>query len=50
MATGDKIRERRNYDTILTEKHQKYQHSHPKKLINMNILQGNKYYLLITEE
>ena len=35
---------------ILTEKQQKYQHYHPEKLINMNILQVKKYYLLIKEE
>ena len=30
---------------ILTEKQQKYQHDHLEKLINMNILQENKYCL-----
>ena len=35
--------------SILTEKKQKYQHYHHVKLINMNILQVNKYYLLIDE-
>ena len=34
---------------ILTEKAAKYQHSH-QVLININILQVNKYYLLIKEE
>ena len=34
---------------ILTEKAAKYQHSH-QVLINMNILQVKKYYLLINEE
>ena len=29
-------------NTILTEKQQKYQHYHPKNLINMNILQVKK--------
>ena len=36
-----------NYNTILTEEQQKYQHYHQVKLINMNILQAQKYYLLI---
>ena len=39
-----------NYNTILTEKQQKYQHYHQIKLINMNILQAQKYYLLIKAE
>ena len=39
-----------NYNTILTEKQQKYQHYHQVKLINMNILQAQKYYLLIKAE
>ena len=29
--------EMKNYNMILTEKHQKYQHYHPEKLINMNV-------------
>ena len=37
----------KNCITILTEKHQKYQHYHKEKLINMNILQVKKYYHLI---
>ena len=37
----------KNYNLILTEKQQKYQHYHQFKLINMNILQVKKYYLLI---
>ena len=40
----------KNYNTILTEKQQKYQHYHLKKLINMNILQVKKYFFLIKEE
>ena len=32
----------KNYNTILTEKQQKYQHYHQVKLINMNILQMKK--------
>ena len=39
-----------NYNTILTEKQQKYQHYHQVKLINMNILRAQKYYLLIKAE
>ena len=39
-----------NYNTILTEKQQKYQHYHQVKLINMNILQAQKYCLLIKAE
>ena len=37
----------KNYDTISTEKLQKYQHYYQEKLIIMNILQMKKYYLLI---
>ena len=40
----------KNYNTILTEKQQKYQHYYQAKLINMNILQAEKYYHLIKEE
>ena len=32
--------EMKNYNMIITEKHQKYQHCHLEKLIHMNILQG----------
>ena len=39
----------KNYFDILTEKLQKYQY-HPKKMINMNLFQANKYYLLIKVE
>ena len=39
--------EMKNYNSILTEKLQKYQHYHPEKLINRNILQVKKEYLLI---
>ena len=42
--------ERKNYNMILTEKQQKYQHNHQVKLINMNILQVKKCYFLIKEE
>ena len=36
----------KNYNMILTEKQQKYQHCHLEKLINMNILKVKKYYLI----
>ena len=35
----------KNYNTILTKKQQKYQHSH-----HSHILQAGKYYILIKEE
>ena len=35
---------------ILTEKQQKYQHHHPKKLVTMNIKQMKKYYHLVKVE
>ena len=34
----------------LTEKQQKYQHNHPEKLINMNILQVKKKYNLLIKK
>ena len=37
--------EMKNYNVILTENHQKYQHYHLVKLTNMNILQVKNYYL-----
>ena len=39
--------EMKNYNMILPEKQEKYQHYHQVKLINMNILQVKKNYLLI---
>ena len=42
MTVDDK-----NYDTVLIKNQQKHQHYHLKKLINVNILQVQKYYLLI---
>ena len=33
----------KNYNLILTEKQEKYQHYHKVKLVNMNILQEKKY-------
>ena len=38
------------YNMILKEKQQKCQYYHLEKLIKMNFLQVNKYYLLIKEE
>ena len=40
----------KNYNTILKEKQQKYQHYHKVKLIKMNILQTKKHYHLIKLE
>ena len=39
--------EMKNCNVILTGKPQKYQHYHLEKLININILQVKKCYLLI---
>ena len=47
MTINDKIRDKKNCNTISREKQQKYQHYHLEKLINMNILQIKKCYLLI---
>ena len=44
MTIGD---QRKSFHTILKEKLQKYQPHHQQKLINMNVLQVKKYYLLI---
>ena len=40
----------KKYNTILTEKQQKYQHYQQVKLITMNILQEKRYYHLIKVE
>ena len=40
----------KNYNMVLTEKQQQYQHDHLEKFININILQAKKYYHLINEE
>ena len=40
----------KNYNTILTEKQEKYQQYHQVKSINMSILQVKKYYLLIKDK
>ena len=49
MTIDDKIRDEK-YNMILTVKQQKYQHYHQIKLINMNICQVKKHYLLIEVE
>ena len=49
MTIDDKVTDE-NCNIILTEKQQKYQHYHREKLINMNILQVKKYYLLIKDK
>ena len=41
---------KKNYNMILTEKQQKYQHYDLEKLTNMNILQVKKFYHLIKVE
>ena len=48
MKIDDKIKD--DCNTILTEKQQKYQHYHLKKLINMNILQVKKYFFLMKDK
>ena len=45
MATDYMFRDKKNYNTKLSEKLQKYQQYHQVKLINMNILQTKEYYL-----
>ena len=39
--------EMKNCNVILADKQQKHQHYYQVKLINMNILQAKKYYLLM---
>ena len=39
--------EMKNCNTILKEKQQKFEHYNQVKLLNMNILRENKYYLPI---
>ena len=46
MTFDDQIRNQK-YNMILIEKLQKYQLYHQERLISMNILQANRYYLLI---
>ena len=51
MTIDDKIRdEKLQYNINREEKHQKYQHYHKVKLINMNSLQMKKYCHLIKVE
>ena len=40
----------KNYNIVLTEKQQKYQHYHQLKLLNMNILRAKKYYHLMIKQ
>ena len=40
----------KNYNRILMKKQQKYQHYRQQKVIDMNILNEKKYYLLIKVE
>ena len=42
--------EMKNYNMTLTKKQQKYQHYHKEILMNMNILQVEKYCLLIKDK
>ena len=49
MTIDDKIKDE-DYNTILREKQQKYQHYRQVKLSNMNVLDVKKYYLLIKVE
>ena len=42
--------EMKDYNMILTEKQQKYQHYHQVKVIKVNILQVKKYCLLIKDK
>ena len=46
MAIDDKTKDKKLQYDIYREQ-QKYQHYHLEKLININILQVKKYYLLI---
>ena len=49
MKLSDKIRDE-SYNMILTKEHQKISTLPLQKLINMNTLQVNKYYLLIEDK
>ena len=40
----------KNCNMMLTTKQQKYQHYQLKKMINMNILQVKKYWLIIKDK
>ena len=50
MVIVDRIKDKKNCNAILTEKHQNYQLYHQVKLININILQVKKYYFLIEDK
>ena len=49
MTIHDLIRVK-NYNMIITEKQQKYQHYNQAKLINTNTLQVKRYYLALKVE
>ena len=42
--------EKKTYNFILTEKQQNFQHYHPVKLLNINILQVKKYCLVMKDK
>ena len=42
--------ENKNCNTTLTEKQQRYQHYHLKKVMNINILEANKYCFLMKDK
>ena len=44
MTIDGKIRDKKNFDMILTKKQRKYQHYRQVEFIKMNILQVKKYY------
>ena len=46
MIIDDKIRDK-NHNTVIIKKKQNHQHYHQVKLINIDILQVKKYYLLV---
>ena len=50
LATDHKIKDKKKYNMILTEKQQKYQLYDQVKLININILQMKKFYLIIKDK
>ena len=49
MAIDDKIKLQK-YNMTLIERHQKYQHYHQIKVINMNILEVNRFCFLIKDK
>ena len=50
MTIDNKIKDEENYNMVLIEKQQKYQHYLQVKFRNMNILQLKIYYHLIKVE